>query len=138
LKADGNSFVEYDDVDDDEDAVNIDQEMAGSFPVQEDVSMAFEAPLSVSGPVKLPDQPPALVEDQLHISKNWTNQLLQTASPKKPNRQTLKDRQDAQADAERRPLEAAPFGTAVDIMRSLFAPQGQATQKTEVSVYIPN
>jgi nuclear pore complex protein Nup98-Nup96 len=126
-EADGNSFVEYDDVDDD--AVDVDQEMAGSFPVQEDISMAFEAHLSVSGPVKVPDQPPA-VEDQLHISKNWTNQLLQTASPKKPNRQTLKDRQDAQADAERRPLEAAPFGTAVDIMRSLFAPQ----QKTEVSV----
>ena len=135
-EADVNSLVEYDDVDDGEEAVDVDQEMAGSFPAQGDVSTVFEAPLSVSGAVKVPDAP--VQEDQLHISMNWTNQLLQTASPKKPDRQTLKGRHAQAATAsDRRPLEqVATFGTAVDIMKSLFASQGgQETEQTsEVSL----
>jgi nuclear pore complex protein Nup98-Nup96 len=105
-EGDANSFV-YDDVDDD------DQEMAGSFPAGD--AMVFEAPAA-----KLP---PVQEEDELRISKNWTNQLLQTASPKK-DRQSLA--RHADAAPERRPLEqVATFGTAVDIMKSLFASQSQ-------------
>jgi nuclear pore complex protein Nup98-Nup96 len=95
-------------------------------------------PLAVSGPVKLPSEvdsdasvineaTPAKIE-RLVLESNWTEQLLQTASPKKRDRQVLREKQNISPPgfnvSERKPLEmnkSAAFGTTVDIMKSLWA-----------------
>jgi nuclear pore complex protein Nup98-Nup96 len=96
-------------------------------------------PLAISGPVKLPSEvdsndvsiineaTPVKI-DRLVLEANWTEQLLQTASPKKRDRQVLREKQNISPPgfnvSERKPLEinkTAAFGTTVDIMKSLFA-----------------
>jgi hypothetical protein len=85
-------------------------------------------PISASSQEESPiehDMPKKI--EQLIIEPNWTEQLLQTASPKKLDRHILRGKQEISPPgfsvSERRPLEMnkmATFGTTVDIMKSLF------------------
>jgi nuclear pore complex protein Nup98-Nup96 len=107
---------------------------------QDDLDIDMDIPQTVSGPVKapsgiettrdvvIPDRATPTKIDRLVLEPNWTEQLLQTASPKKRDRQTLRQNQGVSPPgynvSERRPLElnkTVAFGTTVDIMNSLFA-----------------
>lgn len=109
----------------------LDEEEDRMFDEEEDL-----LPGSFTGaehPISAPEQEDSVIEhtpkriEQLIIEPNWTEQLLQTASPKKLDRHILREKQEMSPPgysvSERRPLEInrmAAFGTTVDIMKSLF------------------
>jgi nuclear pore complex protein Nup98-Nup96 len=79
-----------------------------------------------SQPRSIIDQDTPTKIDALVLEANWTEQLLQTASPKKRDRYILRENPTQPAlynVSDRKPLEAnkaSTFGTTLDIMKSLF------------------
>jgi nuclear pore complex protein Nup98-Nup96 len=114
-------------------------DMAGSFPAPAENTERhdFHIPAAVSGAVK----PKSILKDThrqgtpskaepLVLVHDWTEQLQHTASPKKRDRNALREVQTAvqpaQADQAREDKASKnnntkSFGTNLDIMRSLFA-----------------
>ena len=119
-----------------------DQQMAGSFPVRgptverplkastELLAMSHLKPKSILKASQMRtgafDSPP---RSRVEIGADWTEQLHRTVSPKKPNREALRETQGAVLrDMEEQDRKTAPktsfvdraFRNSIDVMNSLF------------------
>lgn len=123
---------------------DMEMDMAGSFPVPDqtvELSM-MTSPLKPN-PVQSVYNPPSPTNLNLNLHGNWAEQLNRTISPRKQDRQALRDMQnrafaDREGDGDETPTKAKPtrgaegrephFATSIDLMNSLFGqPKKQAS-----------
>ncbi|KEQ62662.1 uncharacterized protein M437DRAFT_48873 [Aureobasidium melanogenum CBS 110374] len=111
------------------------QDMAGSFPEPaaqapyNDYGISFSGSLMPKSILKASTMLNGTPKKDLALAGDWAEQLQRTASPKKQDRQALRERQSVMGAA---PVDTAPplaasiagkaFSTTMDIMNSLWAP----------------
>ncbi|CAD0089018.1 unnamed protein product [Aureobasidium mustum] len=111
------------------------QDMAGSFPAPaaqapyNDYGISFSGSLMPKSILKASTMLSGTPKKDLALAGDWAEQLQRTASPKKQDRQALRERQSVIGAA---PIDTAPplaasiagkaFSTTMDIMNSLWAP----------------
>ncbi|KAI4721019.1 hypothetical protein E4T48_02648 [Aureobasidium sp. EXF-10727] len=127
------------------------QDMAGSFPrpapaaqaPYNDYGISFSGSLMPKSILKASTMLNGTPKKDLTLAGDWAEQLQRTASPKKQDRQALRERQSVMGAA---PVDTAPplaasiagkaFSTTMDIMNSLWAPSasvaGHALQTSTV------
>lgn len=125
------------------------QDMAGSFPAPaaqapyNDYGISFSGSLMPKSILKASTMLNGTPKKDLALAGDWAEQLQRTASPKKQDRQALRERQSVMGAA---PVDTAPplaasiagkaFSTTMDIMNSLWAPSasvaGHALQQSTV------
>jgi nuclear pore complex protein Nup98-Nup96 len=139
VEYESNESTEKDDDSADEPAAGHDDfDMAGSFPApgQNGAIDGFEPSASVAGAVKLPVGKNSVVDavngtpskpDPLVLQADWAQQLQQTASPIKRDRQALRDFQSSSPEYPTKTEKSQQIGnqqgfsTTLDIMKSLFS-----------------
>ena len=86
-----------------------------------------EEPMYPALELEVPNFTPRI--DKVVLGANWTEQLMQTASPKKRDRRALRQQEDQLIPGLPPPEiniqkeKTATFGSTIDIMKSLFGPQ---------------
>ena len=109
-----------------------DMDMAGSYPVPNELDIFDNAPVMPNTPGK------ALLD--IDLEGDWAEQLQRTISPRKQNREALREAQNkVLLDREFAPIKPATIGkksfkTSIDVMHALFDKNSGRTDVTDFEV----
>ncbi|EEP80237.1 predicted protein [Uncinocarpus reesii 1704] len=116
--------------------------MAGAFPVPDYTAEQYIPPVSPQKANLGHSRIESLDDLHLNLSGNWAEQLQRTISPRKQDRQALReiqndvfaDRHDPDDTPKAKPLNSKDhgFATSIDLMNSLFRPKQASPRKAQV------